>query len=110
MYKVTIKSFLFYIFVLIMNAETIKTILIDFLISQNDSIVLGSEVTYGSKKQVVDIIQLSKNKIIAFEVKADRDDVRRLDNQINEYKKIFDHILYAPQSCYVKFKRKQTKQ
>lgn len=111
MYKVTIKSFLFYIFVLIMNAETIKTILIDFLISQNDSIVLGNEVTYGSKKQVVDIIQLSKNKIIAFEVKADRDDVRRLDNQINEYKKIFDHIYVVCTSkllCKIQEKTDQT--
>ena len=82
-----------------MNAETIKTILIDFLISQNDSIVLGSEVTYGSKKQVVDIIQLSKNKIIAFEVKADRDDVRRLDNQINEYKKIWSCLIVIQYLC-----------
>mgnify|MGYP000538919415 CR=1 FL=1 len=79
-----LKTFLFSIFVTVMNAEAIKTILIDFLISQNDSIILGSEVTYGSKKQVV--------KISAFEIKADRDDVRRLDNQINEYKKIFDYI------------------
>lgn len=77
---------------IIMNAEVIKTILIDFLISQNKSIVLGSEVTYGVKKQVVDIILLSGKKIIAFEVKADHDDVRRLDSQIDEYKKIFDHI------------------
>ena len=87
-----LKTFLFSIFVTVMNAEAIKTILIDFLISQNDSIILGSEVTYGSKKQVVDIMQLSENKISAFEIKADRDDVRRLDNQINEYKKIFDYI------------------
>jgi hypothetical protein len=36
---------------------------------------------------------LNKNQLIAIEIKADNDDLRRLQEQINESKKIFDYII-----------------
>src|ERR1035437_7609117 len=75
-----------------MNAINIKALLIDYLLSKNNGIVLGNEVMFGSKKGLVDIIQLLEDKLYAFEIKGDNDDFRRLHVQIDEYKKVFDYV------------------
>lgn len=85
------------------NALYIKSKLIDFLISlyKEDNIVIGSEIMYGSRKGLVDIIQLYDKKLFAFEIKADNDDFRKLQTQINEYKYIFDYIYIVVSNKYL---------
>ena len=55
--------------------------------------IIGNELMYGIKRKVVDLVVLQKNKIIAVEIKSDSDNLNRLEEQISEYKKIFDYIL-----------------
>jgi hypothetical protein len=75
-------------------AESIKSQVIDFLISNvSDSLFIGNEVMYGTKRKLIDLLILDNNKLIAIEIKADNDDLRRLQEQINESKKIFDYII-----------------
>lgn len=74
------------------NATYIKAKLIDFILERGSNSVIGSEIMYGHKKRVVDILELSKDKTIAYEIKAFKDDFRKLSNQILEYKKVFDYI------------------
>lgn len=74
------------------NATYIKAKLIDFILEKKSKSVIGSEIMYGHKKRVVDILELSKGKTIAYEIKAFKDDFRKLGTQILEYQKVFDYI------------------
>jgi hypothetical protein len=76
------------------SAEDIKSQMIDFLITDfpND-LFIGNEVMYGTKRQLIDLLVLNKNRLIAIEIKADNDDLRRIQEQVNESKKIFDYII-----------------
>ena len=75
-----------------MNGNFIKTILIDYLISNNVDTIIGNEVMFGFNKNIADILQLANNKIYAFEIKGDNDDFRRLPKQIGLYKSVFDYL------------------
>ncbi len=48
---------------------------------------------YGIKRKVVDLVVLKNDKIIAVEIKSNSDNLKRLEEQILEYKKIFDYVL-----------------
>lgn len=84
-----------------LNAINIKALLIDYLLSTSSEVVLGNEVMFGSKKGLVDIIQLLENKLYAYEIKGDNDDFRRLDIQIAEYKKVFDYVYVVVTNKYI---------
>lgn len=76
------------------SAESIKSQLIDFFISDSpNDLFIGNEVMYGTKRKLVDLLIVDKNQLIAIEIKADSDDLRRIQEQINESQKIFDYII-----------------
>lgn len=75
------------------SAEYLKSRLIDFFIQQFNNIFIGNEVMYGIKRKVVDLLIIKNNQLIAIEIKGDNDDLRKLQEQINECKKIFDYII-----------------
>lgn len=75
------------------SAEYLKSRLIDFFIQQTNDIIIGNEVMYGISRRVVDLLILEDGCLIAVEIKGDNDDFRRLNEQIEEYKKIFDYII-----------------
>jgi hypothetical protein len=75
-----------------MNADVIKTRLIDYLIAKNEDTIIGSEVAFGFNKNMADIVQLLQSKTYAFEIKGDKDDFRRLSNQIGLYETVFDYL------------------
>lgn len=75
------------------SAEYLKGRMIDFFIQQTDNIVIGNEVMYGISRRVVDLLIIKDSHLIAIEIKGDNDDLRRLHEQIEEYKKIFDYII-----------------
>jgi hypothetical protein len=78
----------------IMSAEFIKSQLIDFLmIDFSDKTIIGNEVMYGSKRKLVDLLILKNNTLTAIEIKAGNDDLRRITEQVEEYRKIFDYII-----------------
>ena len=75
------------------SAEYIKCLFIDFLLSKGEDLIIGNEFMYGIKRKVVDLVVLKNKKIIAIEIKSNSDNLKRLEEQILEYKKIFDYIL-----------------
>ena len=78
----------------VISAESIKSQVIDFLIGNvSDNLFIGNEVMYGTKRKLIDLLILDNNQLTAIEIKADNDDLRRLQEQVNESKKIFDYII-----------------
>lgn len=75
------------------SAEYIKCLFIDYLLSGSKELIIGNELMYGIKRKVVDLVVLQNKKIIAVEIKSDSDNLSRLEEQISEYKKIFDYVL-----------------
>ncbi len=75
------------------SAEYIKCLFIDYLLSRSKELIIGNELMYGIKRKVVDLVVLQNKKIIAVEIKSDSDNLSRLEEQISEYKKIFDYVL-----------------
>ncbi len=75
------------------SAETIKALVIDWLIASQNDIIIGNEVMYGTKRKVVDLLAITNNKTIAIEIKSASDNLNRLLEQVQEYNKIFDKVL-----------------
>lgn len=74
------------------SAEYIKCLFIDYLLSKSTELIIGNELMYGVKRKVVDLVVLQNNKIIAVEIKSDNDNLNRIEEQVSEYKKIFDYV------------------
>jgi hypothetical protein len=87
----------------IISAEFIKSQLIDFLITNfSNDLFIGNEVMYGTKRKLIDLLILSNNQLTAIEIKADNDDLRRIQEQVNESKKIFDYIIVCTTVAHLK--------
>lgn len=75
------------------SAEYIKCKFIDFMLSKNYELIIGNELMYGIKRKLVDLVVLKNNKIFAVEIKSNSDNLNRLKEQIEEYKKVFNYVL-----------------
>lgn len=56
------------------------------------NLLIGQEVMFGKYKTFADLVVLYKEKLYAFEIKAQNDNFKRLATQIENYRKIFDYI------------------
>ena len=74
-------------------ADKIKINVIEFLIDKYPGIIIGNEVMYGTTRKVVDLLALYNGETYAIEIKSDKDNVRRLPDQLKEYALIFDHTI-----------------
>jgi Holliday junction resolvase len=74
-------------------ADNLKSIIIDYLIDNFMGVIIGNEVMYGTKSKVVDLLALYNEETYAIEIKSEKDDLRRLPEQIQEYERIFDHTI-----------------
>ena len=75
------------------SAEYIKCLFIDYLLYKKENQIIGNEFMYGLKRKLVDLVVLKKNRTFAVEIKSSNDNLIRLEEQIREYKKIFDYVL-----------------
>lgn len=75
------------------SAEYIKCLFIDYLLYKEENQIIGNEFMYGLKRKVVDLVVLKKNRTFAVEIKSSNDNLIRLEEQIREYKKVFDYVL-----------------
>lgn len=73
------------------SAEYIKALMIDYLLKDNQNILIGNEIMYGIEQRMVDLIMLETH-ITAIEIKAQNDSFRRLPEQLGEYQKNFSYI------------------
>lgn len=95
----------------VFSAEYIKSQLIDFYISESsNNLVIGNEVMYGTKRKLVDLLVLNNNKLTAIEIKTDSDDLRKLKEQITEYKKLFDYVIVCTTNTHLIKIRQSTTQ
>jgi hypothetical protein len=74
-------------------ADKIKINVIEFLIDKYPGVIIGNEVMYGTTRKVVDLLALYNGETYAIEIKSDKDNVRRLPEQLKEYALIFDHTI-----------------
>ena len=75
------------------SAESIKGRLIDFFIKEMIDPIIGNEIMYGVRRKVVDLLILNQNRLYAVEIKGENDSLKRLREQIEEYKKVFNYII-----------------
>ena len=83
------------------RAEQIKAIVIDWLLEKHTDIIIGNEVMYGSKRKVVDLLAIIDGKTTAIEIKSATDKLSRLQEQVEEYSKIFDRIIVVTAPSHV---------
>ena len=83
-------------------ADEIKIIVIEYLIERYPGIIIGNEVMYGTSRKVVDLLVLYQGETYAIEIKIDKDNLRRLPEQLKEYSLIFDHTIVFTHSKYKK--------
>lgn len=74
-------------------ADGIKIAVIEYFIERYPGVIIGNEVMYGTTRKVVDLLVLCKGETYAIEIKSDKDDMRRLPEQLKEYSLIFDHTI-----------------
>ncbi|WP_394125393.1 MmcB family DNA repair protein [Vibrio hepatarius] len=77
-----------------MTELDIKMLLVKHFLKSSDDIVLGAEVSFSFGERRADLAVLDSGLLTAYEIKSARDNVTRLDYQIESYKKFFDY-------CYV---------
>jgi hypothetical protein len=78
----------------IKSANYIKDLLTRFYIDElGRNTIIGDEIMYGTKRKMVDLVLLQKGLSYAIEIKAENDSLKRLEGQINEYRKIFNYVI-----------------
>lgn len=80
------------------NADSIKAGFISQTLEkkmplfQEPITALGQEVMFGVNNSFADLIIIYNNKLYAIEIKALRDNLKRLDAQLQNYQKVFDYV------------------
>jgi len=75
------------------NAKQLKCKLIDFLLTKFTPRLIGIEVPFIATRRWVDVLLLTKNNVlIAFEIKSDHDNIKRLKGQLKDYKHSFRQV------------------
>lgn len=74
------------------NANNIKTILIDYLLENYEIELIASEVPYLFGYRRADLVALMNNNMVAFEIKSELDSLTKLEAQINDYIDVFNKV------------------
>lgn len=75
------------------NAVSYKCRCIDFYLRRYNCQLIASEFRYGKSQLVTDLLLLTSKNVVSIEIKAENDDLRRLNNQILEAQKNFNYII-----------------
>lgn len=91
-----------------MNEEEIKSRLIDYLLSKlhKRKIVLCSELPFADRNRRADLVTLLHDRIIAFEIKSQKDSLEKLQSQLEDYQKSFDFVYLVLAPKHIKSARK----
>lgn len=70
-----------------------KCLVLDFIAQRYRAKIVGVEVPFLSGRRWADLLVITESgKLIAFEIKSDRDSLRRMANQIEDYIRTFDQV------------------
>ena len=86
-----------------LNEKQIKCMLLDFLDKKYRARMIGVEVPFLSGKRWADVLLVTKKgELIAFEIKSDRDSLRRMSRQLEDYTKTFNQVFVILSSKFRK--------
>lgn len=74
------------------DAKQIKTRLIDYLLENYETEIIGLEVPYLFGYRRADLVTIIDNKTIAFEIKSELDSLSKLPAQIGDYIDVFNEV------------------
>ena len=74
------------------DAKHIKTRLIDYLLENYETEIIGLEVPYLFGYRRADLVTIIDNKTIAFEIKSELDSLSKLPAQIGDYIDVFNEV------------------
>ncbi len=74
-----------------MKANEIKIIFIKWLLKKYPSGIIGNEVLFSSNQYRTDILQIINNKMHAYEIKSDSDNLENIEQQLQNYLETFDY-------------------
>lgn len=90
------------------NANVIKARFISdilegkFGLFSDINLLIGQEVMFGKHQTFADLVILYKNKLYAIEIKAKNDNFKRLNAQIENYRKVFDYVYVLATNNHIK--------
>jgi hypothetical protein len=72
--------------------------------------LISVEIPYISMKRRADVLLIDKNNnFVVFEIKTDADNMRRTEEEINDYKKTFDYVYVVCETKYGDYIKKNYK-
>ena len=74
-----------------MKANEIKVLFIKWLLENSPNSIIGNEVLFSNNLCRTDILEIIKNKTIAYEIKSDSDNLDCIDEQLKNYIETFDY-------------------
>lgn len=74
-----------------MKANEIKVLFIKWLLENSPNSIIGNEVLFSNNLCRTDILEIIKNKTIAYEIKSDSDNLDCIDKQLKNYIETFDY-------------------
>lgn len=74
------------------DAKHIKTRLIDYLLENYETEIIGLEVPYLFGYRRADLVTIIDNKTVAFEIKSELDSLSKLPAQIDDYIDVFNEV------------------
>ena len=74
-----------------MKANEIKILFIKWLLENSPNSIIGNEVLFSNNLYRADILEIIKNKTIAYEIKSDSDNLDCIDEQLKNYIETFDY-------------------
>lgn len=90
------------------NAYVIKALFISDILEgkmglfSSMDLLIGQEVMYGKGQNFADLVVLYNNKLYAIEIKAQNDNFKRIDAQVDNYKKVFDYVYILATNNHIK--------
>lgn len=74
------------------NASCLKTLTIDYWLSNNSADLIINEVPFFKGNRRADLVIIQGNYLIGFEIKSELDSLNKLNTQVDDYIKIFDKV------------------
>lgn len=74
------------------NASCIKAVLIDFWLKNKTPDLIINEMPFLNGTRRADVIMIEGQNLLGFEIKSELDSLKNLNNQISDYKKVFDFV------------------
>jgi hypothetical protein len=84
------------------EADIIKTELIDFLLENNHYDLFINEHQFLRGNRQADLIAISDNMTIGYEIKSEKDSLKRLAQQIKDYSKVFNRVYLVLAEKFIK--------